>query len=252
MRLIFILLLLSGCQANTFDTKRAQYQQKINHQFYEALKDEEQEDIPDQMSLAYLNYEFCRSGDSFEACYTSIDYINTYIDELDHESALAYAWLGSAYALSAKTFPLPYLWYIVPGPGFYRIYEVGMAIHYLDKAYELDSKDPIVLLIYGKTMSQLPGIFMQHQKGLDALKLLDEMMLDAKANAFKEHNDTSSVVNSYKLAKIHELLDAEDYTKTKPYLTDLCLQNDDIHLKNYAQELFRFIFHKQCFEKIKV
>ena len=55
---------------------------------------------------------------------------------------LATAYLGSAYGLRARDFPLRGLWQVIPGPGFVRMYYVFRAEALLNDALEQDPQNP--------------------------------------------------------------------------------------------------------------
>ena len=96
--------------------------------------------------------------------------------------ALATAYLGSAYALRARDFPLRGLWQVIPGPGFVRMYYVFRAEALLNEAVEQDPQNPITRLIRAATVINMPGIFVSHDTALADFALLAEWEQNPNAN----------------------------------------------------------------------
>jgi hypothetical protein len=87
--------------------------------------------------------------------------------------AQARAWLGSAYALIARDYPIQGNWQVFPGVGFARIYNVLQAKKYLDEAVVIDEFDPVSRLVRASTLSAMPSIFVSKESvGTDLQTLL--------------------------------------------------------------------------------
>ena len=97
--------------------------------------------------------------------------------------SLATAYLGSAYALRARDFPLRGLWQVIPGPGFVRMYYVFRAEALLNDAVEQDPQNPITRLIRAATVINMPSIFVSHETALADFALLAEWEQNPNANA---------------------------------------------------------------------
>lgn len=89
----------------------------------------------------------------------------------DPNNAEIKAYLGSAYTLKARDFPLKYIASLTP-LGFMRIAYVNNGVREMDAAIELEPMNPIVCLIRGITCCDLPRIFRQIEKSTNDLALL--------------------------------------------------------------------------------
>lgn len=81
------------------------------------------------------------------------------------------AYLGAAYTIKARDFPLRWLANITP-LGFVRIYYVNKGINLIDASLKDDAMHPVVRLVSGLTRVNLPGAFSQYKNGINDLQLL--------------------------------------------------------------------------------
>ena len=89
------------------------------------------------------------------------------------DDAAARAFLGSAHALAARDYPLQGIWqWIIPGPGFARLYHVRRAFTYLDQAIEMTPQDPMIRFIRANTYTRMPAIFGGQDQGMADFALL--------------------------------------------------------------------------------
>ena len=160
--IVLLSMILIGCQSSTNSFKSDSSPSK-----------QEKSASAEPLSKMMQQFEHCRQSDDMQPCSDAIDVAEIYLENHTSNIGLAYAVLGSSYAFSARNFPLPYLWYVVPGPGFYRLYQVNRAVTYLDKAYALDAENLHVKRIYASTMTGLPEVFMQREKGMKVMRELE-------------------------------------------------------------------------------
>lgn len=102
----------------------------------------------------------------------AVDLLEGLIAE-EGEDAETLVYLGSSYALLARDYPLKWLWYVIPGPGFQRIYYVKKGVALMERAAEREANRPDVSLIRGLTLASLPAAFTERENGL---KILDELV----------------------------------------------------------------------------
>lgn len=109
--------------------------------------------------------------------------IAVFEEALDKDSGNAEvkAYLGAAYAVKARDFPLKWLANITP-LGFVRIYYVNKGLNLIDASLKDDAMNPVIRLTSGLTRANLPGAFAQYDNGIGDLQLLVSWMEQPSRN----------------------------------------------------------------------
>lgn len=117
--------------------------------------------------------------------------INIFKEVLAEEpdNYLIKAFLGSAYALRARDFPMKLITNLTP-LGFLRLRYVHQGVRLLDQAVVSDDMNPMIRLIRGVTFKNLPKIFLQNDDGEKDLELLLYWLDNPTAN--KHYQDLLS------------------------------------------------------------
>lgn len=90
-------------------------------------------------------------------------------------------YLGSAYTIKARDFPLRWLANITP-LGFVRLYYVRRGVGLMDDAVKRDEMNPITRLIRGITRVSLPKAFLSFKEGIEDLDLVLSWVEDPTLN----------------------------------------------------------------------
>ncbi|MBU0701897.1 hypothetical protein KKE26_11515 [bacterium] len=91
--------------------------------------------------------------------------------EKEPRNAEIKAYLGSAYTLKARDFPMKTILSLTP-LGYIRLYYVNKGIQEMDAAVEIEDSNPFVRIVRGITSYNLPEIFGQLEKGINDFSLL--------------------------------------------------------------------------------
>lgn len=91
--------------------------------------------------------------------------------EKEPDNAEIMAFLGSAYTIKARDFPMKWVANLTP-IGFMRLYYVKKGINRMDAAIEMDEMNPVVRLIRGIACVNMSEPFGQFDKGIKDIELL--------------------------------------------------------------------------------
>ena len=130
---------------------------------------------------AVMLYHIAELSNDFTAAGDVVDLFETLIAR-DPGDAQLRVYLGAAYTLRARDFPLQGVFMVLPGPGYVRLYHLGKGVQILNDALAANGNDPMARLIRGVTFSDMPRLFGRHEEGLADLELLREWVDNPKAN----------------------------------------------------------------------
>jgi len=108
------------------------------------------------------------------------------------------AFMGSAYTVKARDFPMKWLALVTP-LGYIRLYYVKKGIDMMDEAVKMDTMYPVTRITRGITCISLPGIFQQFKKGMDDLELLISWIENPSLN--KEYSEI--ITDKYFMATMY-------------------------------------------------
>lgn len=101
--------------------------------------------------------------------------------EKESNNAEIKAYLGSAYTLKARDFPMKTILSFTP-LGFIRLSYVNKGIQEMDTAVEMEDLNPFVRLVRGITSCNLPVMFGQVENGVNDLTLLTSWIENLSLN----------------------------------------------------------------------
>ncbi len=130
--------------------------------------------------IGLLHYYIGNEAHDRDSINKAIDILERVLDKAP-DDAEGMAYLGSAYAIKARDFPMKWIANITP-VGFIRIYYVKKGLNLMNAAVERDKIHPVIRLIRGLTCANLPSPFMQTENGFEDLKLFLSWMENPSLN----------------------------------------------------------------------
>lgn len=127
-------------------------------------------DIAISKEIGKLYFHIGRETHDCKSIKMAVDIFETVLEKESNDAEIM-VYLGSAYTLKARDFPLKWIANITP-LGYLRIYYVKKGIDIMDDAVKIDGMHPVVRLIRGITRVNLPKVFLQFEKGIMDLKLV--------------------------------------------------------------------------------
>ncbi len=106
-----------------------------------------------------------RNGDT-RALAQAVEAFGDLVDT-DQDDALAHAYLGSSYALTARD----RYWYFPP----IKLYFVYIGLHHLDTAVDLEPNNFVTLLIRANVQAGIPAMFLRRDNAVEDMLALDAM-----------------------------------------------------------------------------
>jgi len=128
------------------------------------------EDIGLKKEVGRLYFQIGNESKDRSSISKAIEIFQEILKRNPHDAEIK-AYLGSAYTIKARDFPMKEILSFTP-VGFVRLYYVKKGIKEMDKAMTLEPLNPFVRIVRGITCYNLPGIFGQIEKGVDDFSLL--------------------------------------------------------------------------------
>lgn len=123
-----------------------------------------------------------RNGDT-RALAQAVEAFGNFVDD-DQNDALAHAYLGSSYALTARD----RYWYFPP----IKLYFVYIGLHHLDTAVDLEPNNFVTLLIRANVQVGIPAMFLRRDNAVE-----DMLALDAMFSQIQSQELASDMVDIY-------------------------------------------------------
>ena len=182
--LLLLIVLLLGLSSTTFADEElskelvAEYKPLLKTLLSDLKSSQEDLELLKEVGMLYFQI----GNETADRCSTSkaIKIFQKILQKEPHNAEIK-AYLGSAYTLKARDFPLKQILSLTP-LGFIRVFYVNKGIQKMDTAVGMEDLNPFVHLVRGITSYNLPGIFGQLEKGVNDFATLTSWIENPSLN----------------------------------------------------------------------